>query len=217
MERRRHRRGALLHQRGRRTDIQIVAKLRSPERRQQDNVYEVTVRASDGDLMSTLEVEITVTNANESGVITGHTSVEYPENSTTTVATYSTNDPEGDDITWSVAGTDAARFSINENGELSFKSPPDYEAPNDANKDNVYEVTIQRLGRQSDVHPGRGSNRHGRQRIRRHQPAQRPSITQRTTPQPSPPTPSLTLTATASHGAWQARTQYASPSTRTVS
>ena len=41
-----------------------------------------------------------------------------------------------------MAGTDAARFSINEDGELTFKSSPDYEAPNDANKDNVYEVTI---------------------------------------------------------------------------
>ena len=44
-------------------------------------------------------------------------------------------------MTWSVAGTDAARLSISEDGELSF-SPPDYEAPNDANADNVYEVTV---------------------------------------------------------------------------
>ena len=107
-----------------------------------DNVYEVTVRASDSDLMSTLEVEITVTNANESGAITGPTSVEYPENGTGTVATYSATDPDGDDVTWSVAGTDAARFSINEGGGLTFRSSPNYEAPNDANKDNLYEVTI---------------------------------------------------------------------------
>ena len=107
-----------------------------------DNVYEVTIRASDGDLMSTLNVEVTVTDANESGAITGPASVEYPENATTTVATYSITDPDGDDVTWSIAGTDAARFSINEGGELSFRSSPDYEAPNDANTDNVYEVTI---------------------------------------------------------------------------
>ena len=108
-----------------------------------DNVYEVTVRASDGNLMSTLDVEVTITDANESGNITGPTSVEYPENSTTAVATYSITDPESNDITWSVAGTDAARFSINEDGELSFRSSPDYEAPNDAmDTDNLYEVTI---------------------------------------------------------------------------
>ena len=114
----------------------------APNDANKDNVYEVAVRASDSDLMSTLNVEVTVTDANESGAITGPTSIDYPENDTTTVATYSTNDPDGDDVTWSVAGTDAARISINEDGELTFKSSPDYEAPNDANKDNVYEVTV---------------------------------------------------------------------------
>ena len=105
-------------------------------------MYEVTIRASDGSLMSTINMEVTVTDANESGNITGPASVEYPENDTTTVATYSITDPEDDDITWSIAGTDAARFSISSTGELSFSSSPNYEAPNDANKDNVYEVTI---------------------------------------------------------------------------
>ena len=47
-----------------------------------DNVYEVTVRASDGNLVSTLDVEITVTDVNESGVVTGPTSVDYAENGT---------------------------------------------------------------------------------------------------------------------------------------
>ena len=41
-----------------------------------------------------------------------------------------------------MAGTDTARFSINEDGELSFRSSPNYEAPNDANTDNIYEVTV---------------------------------------------------------------------------
>ena len=68
--------------------------------------------------------------------------MNYPENDTTTVATYSITDPDGDALTWSIAGTDAARFSINEDGELSFRSSPNYEAPNDANTDNVYEVTV---------------------------------------------------------------------------
>ena len=107
-----------------------------------DNVYEVTVRASDGDLMSTLDVEVTVTDANESGAITGLESISYAENGTGAIATYSITDPDGDALTWSIAGTDAARFSINEDGELSFRSSPNYEAPNDANQDNMYEVTV---------------------------------------------------------------------------
>ena len=72
----------------------------------------MTVRASDGDLASTLDVEVTVTDVNESGVVTGPTSVNYAENGTTIVAAYSATDPDGDGVTWSVAGTNAARFSI---------------------------------------------------------------------------------------------------------
>ena len=92
--------------------------------------------------MSTLDVEVTVTDTNESGAITGPASVNYPENDTTTVATYSISDPDGDAVTWSIADTDAARFSINEEGALTFRSSPNYETPNDANTDNVYEVTV---------------------------------------------------------------------------
>ena len=102
-----------------------------------DNVYEVTVRASDANLVSTLDVEVTVTGVNESGIVTGPTSVNYAENDTTIVAAYSATDPDGDSVTWSVAGTDAARFSISTLGELTFRSSPDYEAPNDANGQRI--------------------------------------------------------------------------------
>ena len=180
----------------------------APNDANKDNVYEVTIRASDGDLMSTLDVEVTVTDANESGAITGPTSVTYPENDTTAVATYSITDPESNDITWSVAGTDAARFSINEDGELTFRSSPNYEAPNDANQDNVYEVTVRASDSDLMSTLERGSNRHERQRIRCHHRPNVRGITQRTTPQPSPPTPSLTRKATTSRGASQARTQH---------
>ena len=59
-------------------------------------MYEVTVRASDGNLVSTLDVEVTVTDVNESGIVTGPTSVDYAENGTAAVATYSATDPDGD-------------------------------------------------------------------------------------------------------------------------
>ena len=112
-----------------------------------DNVYEVTVRASDGSLTSTLDVSVTVTDMNESGVVTGPTSVDYAENGTAAVATYSATDPDGDSVTWSVAGTDAARFSISAVGALS---EPPRTMRNDANADNVYEVTIGQRWRPPD-------------------------------------------------------------------
>ena len=62
----------------------------------------------------------------------------------TPLNTYTAIDPEGNNpIVWSVAGDDASKFSIpGTTGVLTFKAKPDYEAPGDANKDNVYEVTV---------------------------------------------------------------------------
>ena len=53
-------------------------------------------------------------------------------------------DAEGAPLTWSIAGgADAARFVIDgATGALRFATGPDFEAPADANGDNIYEVTI---------------------------------------------------------------------------
>ena len=41
-----------------------------------------------------------------------------------------------------MAGADGSKFDISTDGALTFKAKPDYEAPTDANTDNVYEVTV---------------------------------------------------------------------------
>ena len=46
------------------------------------------------------------------------------------------------ELTWTLAGTDADDFDI-DNGVLTFKSGPDFEAPTDSGRNNVYEVTVQ--------------------------------------------------------------------------
>ena len=78
--------------------------------------------------------------------------IEYAENGTAPVATYTAVDPEMTAIaSWSLGGTDAALFSI-EGGVLSFKKSPDYEDAKDvlgttpsqaAASDNTYEVMVQ--------------------------------------------------------------------------
>ena len=69
--------------------------------------------------------------------------IEYPENGTGPVATFTAVDPEGESVSWSLAtGGDMADFSI-ENGVLRFVSSPDFENPADAGTDNTYEVTVQ--------------------------------------------------------------------------
>jgi glucose/arabinose dehydrogenase len=52
-------------------------------------------------------------------------------------------DPEGASLAFSISGgEDAARFTISATGALSFVAAPDFEAPADANRDNVYLVQI---------------------------------------------------------------------------
>ena len=45
-------------------------------------------------------------------------------------------------LTWTLAGTDADDFDIAD-GVLAFKNGPDFEAPTDSGRNNVYEVTVQ--------------------------------------------------------------------------
>ena len=102
--------------------------------------YRFTVQVSDGknddgddDDPNNLRVDdsITVTvgliDVNEAPVITGEAGREFRENGTGAVATYSAKDPEGDDITWSVGGTDGDDFVITDRGQLYFKEPPSFE------------------------------------------------------------------------------------------
>ena len=110
-----------------------------------DNDYEITVVASDGTNRGTLDVTIMVTDVNEGPEITGAATRTVAENFEDLVATYSGEDPEDTraDITrWSVTGRDGGDFTINEDGELSFRNPPDFERPADSNRDNEYEVTV---------------------------------------------------------------------------
>ena len=61
-----------------------------------DNVYDFSVRASDGRNYGYLEVTVTVEDVNEAPVITttSRTSFTYRESSTATIYTFSAADPE---------------------------------------------------------------------------------------------------------------------------
>ena len=112
-----------------------------------DNVYQVTVVASDGAKRGTLAVTVTVTEVNEGPEIAGTQSLAFAENTATdrVLAIYTATDQEDPDleiIRWSVTGRDGGDFSINGGGELSFRNPPDHERPADSGQDNVYEVTV---------------------------------------------------------------------------
>ena len=107
--------------------------------REVDSVYRIVVQASDGINTTDLDVTINIRNVDEAPVVSGDTSIDFDENATGMVATFTADDPEQDDISWRVSGTDAGFFNI-ATGTLTFKSPPDYEAQ------SSYDLTVVATG-----------------------------------------------------------------------
>ncbi len=109
-----------------------------------NNVYDITVRVSDGLLSADGQLQVTVTNINDlPPIYTGQVIFSNAENSKG-LFQLSGTDPDGDNVGFRLAqGGDEALFSIDANNNLSFNATPDYEAPTDANKDNHYQVEIE--------------------------------------------------------------------------
>ena len=108
-----------------------------------NNVYDITVTASDGDNSTNHAVAITVTNVNDNTPsFTSPDSASVAENQTVAY-TSQAEDGDGDDLTYSLSGTDASLFTIDPNtGVVSFLVPPDFEDPDDAGGNNVYDITV---------------------------------------------------------------------------
>ncbi len=88
-------------------------------------------------------VTITIVGENDRPVVTSGSAVSIAEGATATVYTATASDADGDALTYSLAGTDAALFDINaSNGAVTFKTTPDYENPQDAGANNVYDITV---------------------------------------------------------------------------
>ena len=110
-----------------------------------DNVYQLTLEASDGNGNTASQaLTISVTDVNEAPTITSETSASIPENTSGTVYTTSATDPENDNLTYALSGTDTDDFSIDSSsGAISFANTPDHETPTDADTDNVYQLTLE--------------------------------------------------------------------------
>ncbi len=108
-----------------------------------DNVYDIIVTASDGINSTDHNVAITVTNDNDNiPVFTSPATANAQENQTAAYMAAAT-DADGDTLVYSLSGTDAALFTIDANtGEVSFRAAPDFEAPGDADGDNVYDIIV---------------------------------------------------------------------------
>ena len=60
----------------------------------------------------------------------------------TTAFTISATDSDGDSLTYSISGDDSSCFSVSSSGVVTFNSAPDFEAPCNANTDNVYSISV---------------------------------------------------------------------------
>ena len=70
------------------------------------------------------------------------------------VATLAASDADTDvgDLVWSKeGGADAAAFTLNGLGVLAFGAAKDYEEPDDADSDGIYELTVQVSDGANDV------------------------------------------------------------------
>jgi Ca2+-binding RTX toxin-like protein len=105
--------------------------------------FTVTLTDALGQTSAPSTVNLAVTLDNEAPVITSGAAFSIQENKTA-VGTVVANDPDGDVLTYAIAGGDDAEFfDINPNtGALRFINSPDFETREDANGNNVYSVTV---------------------------------------------------------------------------
>ena len=96
-----------------------------------------------------ITVTINVTNVDEDPELTGPASARVAENTAITeriattpyVAMDDEDDVDSTDVVMTLSGADADVFSI-DGGVVTFKAVPNFEAPKDAGKDNVYNITV---------------------------------------------------------------------------
>ena len=111
------------------------------------NVYDIVITATEANNTNTVTqtVAVTVTDVGDvAPAFTSASSATYAENATSAVYTaVASPDVAGRSITYSISGTDAARFSINSNsGVVGFVSSPNFEVPADSGGNNVYDIII---------------------------------------------------------------------------
>ena len=121
--------------------------------------YTIKLTVNDGQQNSAeADITIKVDDVNESPVINSDSVTEvsvaeninhetyiiYQATATDSDDTPLATDPEGDTLTYSLAGEDADLFTIGtSDGIVKFQAAPDYDAPTDADKNNEYKISIQ--------------------------------------------------------------------------
>jgi hypothetical protein len=109
------------------------------------NTYWLIVQATDDRRPSKYDitnVQVTVTQVNELGVLSGDTELSVTEDHTGAIAQYQVDDPENGVITWSLSGPDASVFDIDGQGNLVPADSLDFETQTSSAGDNIHVLTI---------------------------------------------------------------------------
>ena len=92
--------------------------------------------------------EVVVDDDDAAPVVSTASPIEVAENATAVATLAATDvDTAAEDLAWSVpegaaGGVDAAQFALTADGALTFKAAKDFEAPDDADADGDYEITV---------------------------------------------------------------------------
>jgi hypothetical protein len=109
-----------------------------------DGLTELAVGNNQSFLASSVHV-LFLKPFNSNPVFNSPPTASVPENTSTAMTVTATDvDIPAQTITFSiVGGADQSKFGVTSGGALSFNPPPNFDAPSDANGDNVYQVIVQ--------------------------------------------------------------------------
>ncbi len=126
-------------------DTQEGLDFEQPLDHDQDNVYELEVRVSDGELSASAQLLVSVLNANDNAPYFVDLLREstHGEGTAALFELEATDLDGGSTLTMDLSGgVDMEAFSLI-HSQLSFQQVPDFESPADASRDNVYEVEVE--------------------------------------------------------------------------
>ena len=126
--------------------FKVAPDYEDPSDANDDGIYAVEVRVTDGEQTAFQAVSLAVRDVNEAPVwITGSDATAAENSTATSYVAAGTDQDTGTSLSYSLTGQgpDDALFTIDPvTGELRFRTAPDFEDPSDADGDTVYVVQV---------------------------------------------------------------------------